>query len=257
MYKAGDFTNGKMNEMFRMAFSDGAIDIKHKQLGEFSLINKEAELHYLLTPLEIVHGIYYITTESGTKLMSVLDSNSDDIREEHPEVLDADQYKANDLLNGLMFLSDEYNKPRPDNDSYASRCLMRIMCNNDNLMSCSSIHNANKDTIIKSLCEDGNTSSKKIVVKFLDDNSHHKANFFSIVCDSVINAAITSIESNDQHWNIFEFSNVYFDVTSAYDKKLKQEMVSVCMEHLINQKIINRLCHDTYEININTINLNY
>ena len=39
-FKAGDFTSGKMNEIFRAAaeyFSDGA-KINHKQLGDFSLI---------------------------------------------------------------------------------------------------------------------------------------------------------------------------------------------------------------------------
>lgn len=41
-FKAGDFTSGKMNEIFKCAsvmFSDGA-KINHKQLGDFSLISK-------------------------------------------------------------------------------------------------------------------------------------------------------------------------------------------------------------------------
>ena len=53
MYKAGDFTNGKMNEIFKSAsnsviankYDNGdpryGVGITHKQLGEFVLVNSE------------------------------------------------------------------------------------------------------------------------------------------------------------------------------------------------------------------------
>ncbi len=72
MYKAGDFTNGKMNEIFKKAtvrnqqdqrsvkkaFISGPI-INHKQLGDFVLIDKElfaiksAILHEAITGVKI------------------------------------------------------------------------------------------------------------------------------------------------------------------------------------------------------------
>ena len=39
IYKAGDFTNGKMNDIFKEAFGCGSASINHKQFGSFYLVN--------------------------------------------------------------------------------------------------------------------------------------------------------------------------------------------------------------------------
>ena len=59
MYKAGDFTNGKMNEIFKKSFKagesssyDSSVEINHKQLGSFYLASESA----LLLPALIMLG---------------------------------------------------------------------------------------------------------------------------------------------------------------------------------------------------------
>ena len=41
MYKAGDFTNGKMNEIFKTAYDRGLSQVSHKQFGKFSLVSED------------------------------------------------------------------------------------------------------------------------------------------------------------------------------------------------------------------------
>ncbi len=65
MYKAGDFTNGKMNEIFKRSFRSGesssydsSVEIKHKQLGNFYLASEGALLLPTLIILIEVEGFY-------------------------------------------------------------------------------------------------------------------------------------------------------------------------------------------------------
>ena len=41
MYKAGDFTNGKMNEIFKTAYHSGLTQVNHKQFGKFTMVSEE------------------------------------------------------------------------------------------------------------------------------------------------------------------------------------------------------------------------
>lgn len=41
-YKAGDFTNGKMSEIFKNSFENPSTKITHKQLGDFHLVSDKA-----------------------------------------------------------------------------------------------------------------------------------------------------------------------------------------------------------------------
>ncbi len=65
MYKAGDFTNGKMNEIFKKSFKcgeqanyDSSVKIKHKQLGGFHLISDGGLLLPTLIMLGGAEGFY-------------------------------------------------------------------------------------------------------------------------------------------------------------------------------------------------------
>jgi len=65
MYKAGDFTNGKMNEIFKKSFKfgessiyDSSVKINHKQLGVFHLVSDGAILLPTLLMLGDVGGFY-------------------------------------------------------------------------------------------------------------------------------------------------------------------------------------------------------
>lgn len=41
-FKAGDFTSGKMNEIFKNSFSGSPVTITHKQLGTFILVDENS-----------------------------------------------------------------------------------------------------------------------------------------------------------------------------------------------------------------------
>ena len=41
MYKAGGFTNGKMNEIFKSTYDRGTTQVNHKQFGKFTLVSEE------------------------------------------------------------------------------------------------------------------------------------------------------------------------------------------------------------------------
>ena len=63
MYKAGDFTNGKMNEIFKTCFKagesssyDSGVKIEHKQLGGFYLVSESGLLLPTIIMLGGVHG---------------------------------------------------------------------------------------------------------------------------------------------------------------------------------------------------------
>lgn len=65
MYKAGDFTNGKMNEIFKNSFKSGeasiydsSVEIDHKQLGRFYLVSEGGLLLPTLIMLNGVDGLH-------------------------------------------------------------------------------------------------------------------------------------------------------------------------------------------------------
>ncbi len=65
MYKAGDFTNGKMNEIFKSSFKrgespvyDSGVKIDHKQLGGFYLVSEGGLLLPTLIMLNGVDGLH-------------------------------------------------------------------------------------------------------------------------------------------------------------------------------------------------------
>lgn len=79
MYKAGDFTNGKMNEIFKSANGmDGAL-ISHKQHGNFVLISED-RLHSLAQL--ILESRYMcgseVNDDGGFSLYSAMDITPDD-----------------------------------------------------------------------------------------------------------------------------------------------------------------------------------
>lgn len=41
MYKAGDFTNGKMNEIFKKCGAECAVKVSHKQFGDTFLLSED------------------------------------------------------------------------------------------------------------------------------------------------------------------------------------------------------------------------
>ena len=64
MYKAGDFTNGKMNEIFKNSFKvgesssyDSCVEINHKQLGGFYLASEGALLLPTLIMVSEIEGL--------------------------------------------------------------------------------------------------------------------------------------------------------------------------------------------------------
>ena len=252
MYKAGDFTNGKMNEMFSLSYSDGSIDVKHKQFGAFSLVNKEHDLRYLLTSLEISYGVYPVDVEDGIELRSVLCGGAEHISHTG-DYLSTDNYTPTELLNGLFFLSDVCSEYRVGNDCYASRMLMRLVCAKENTMSVDSILNADKESIKETITKRNNSLSKDVISDFLDDPSHHKVVLFRAVCDVVYELALSSIEESTTDWNVFEIGSVFAAIAKEYNQKVRQELLEVCVEHLLNQKIINLYSPDEYTINIKTI----
>ena len=83
MYKAGDFTNGKMNEIFKKSFKcgessryDSSVKINHKQLGCFHLISDNGLLLPTLIMLGGVDGFYSyadLFMEEHNKLLEVGD----------------------------------------------------------------------------------------------------------------------------------------------------------------------------------------
>ena len=65
MYKAGDFTNGKMNEIFKKGFKcgesssyDSGVKVDHKQLGAFYLVSEGGLILPTLIMLNGVDGFH-------------------------------------------------------------------------------------------------------------------------------------------------------------------------------------------------------
>lgn len=71
MYKAGDFTNGKMNEIFKEASRERSnsvrtsVDILHRQFGEFTLIGEEQLAVNSMCMLAALKGVTIKSIFSG------------------------------------------------------------------------------------------------------------------------------------------------------------------------------------------------
>lgn len=259
MYKAGDFTNGKMNSIFKESFERGSADISHKQFGDFTLVNKDCEIEYLLTPLEIVYGIYRVNVDGVQQLMSVLDGRIEEHKKDNHEILDLDQFEQHNLIDGLLFLLDENNSPKIERNNYVLRTLTNIACKSDSYIITPRFHDADKNKIMSELNKENN-NNPKIVKAFLDGDSYKLDSFFIDVFHFVIDYVITNLESFTIDWNEFKYSSVYFNMATRYkmegDKReLKQEFVSVCMKHLEHLGFIVRNCPDTYRLNEKTIEI--
>lgn len=258
MYKAGDFTNGKMNDIFSMAYSDGAVDISHKQFGSFKLINKDESTHYLLSALELTYGVTYEQINGKFVLNSLLSTSEFAIGVGTDYQMNADYFTAERLLAGLFFLSDKYHKPLASED-FVAQTLTRLILNGDGLLSVTSIDNCNKKELLKSIKTQNNSMSMDKVSEFLDLGiGTNKHLVYLYTRNAVEELAINSIQDNvidgdsesRGYWNMHKFCLVYFDVMEKLEGKTNQESVCACLEHLKQEGVINYISEDEFEINV-------
>lgn len=76
-YKAGDFTSGKMNEIFKQAYNSCSV-IRHKQFGDFYML-PESFVADIATHIFVSnHEDYYLTLQTG----KAFDLLNEDVRKE-------------------------------------------------------------------------------------------------------------------------------------------------------------------------------
>lgn len=258
MYKAGDFTNGKMNDIFSTAYSDGAVDISHKQFGSFKLINKDESTHYLLSALELTYGISYEKVGSEFILSSLLSVDEFAIGVGTDYQMNADYFTAESLLAGLFYLSDKHHKPKA-NEDFVAQTLTRLILNGNGLLNVNNIDNCNKKEVLKSIKATNNALSMDKVKAFLDlgiGTNKHK--IYLATRNAVKELAINSIQHNvidgdvesRGYWNMHKFCLVYFNVTDELGGGVNQESVYSCLEHLRQEGAINYISEDEFEIAI-------
>ena len=237
MYKAGDFSNGKMNEIFIMAHSDGVAHIKHRQLGQFRLVGADHEFASLSGALEDKFGIFVEKTNDGLEFKSILSPNS----KHHDNI---DNYKTKNLINGLFLLSGHVSLV--GRAISTSVILMQIICADDYFMSVNHIGNGNTKDIKKAALKNNNSLDEDLVDAFLNGCVGKRSRMFADVCNSILSVVMDSNPREDAHWNSFSFSSVYFHVKENVPKFPNQESFAACMAHLLSGRVISQICADEF-----------
>jgi hypothetical protein len=266
MYKAGDFTNGKMNDIFKTAYSDDSVSISHKQLGEFRLSSKEADLQCLMTVLECTYGLFLDSKAGGGKVIrSVLCTDKLGFNIDTSLESYANSFNAEKLVSGLLLLSEKgWGKRLNTKDPIIS--LMRIASGNDCSVRVNYIGNANKKELLSSALGGKNSLSKDKANEFLADINQR---VFNTVCKVIMGMAADSIQEHiidtncqpEYDWNQLKYCLIYFGVCDILGK-VDQEHVEVCVQHLKNEGVISEIdlgefgaCENEFKINMPSVTI--
>ena len=164
MYKAGDFTNGKMNEIFKAAHAED-VTISHKQLGDFRLSSVESDFECLMTVLECKYGIFLDTSSDKKVFRSLLSTDVLGININTSLEAYANSFDAKKLATGLLFLSEKRGEGVL-NGSNPTRSLMWIALAKDCYIPINHISNTDSKKLISIVTAKNNSLSKEKCAEF-------------------------------------------------------------------------------------------